>query len=181
MRSACERCGLPLPPDSTEAFVCSFECTFCRDCVVGDLAGVCPNCGGEFSARPRRGTGVSQAMQVQPVLPVRDVRAALSFYTARLGFEGVFVDQPQDPRYAALRRGGSEIHLQWHDAAEWVHVERAALRFLVQDVDRLLAELVARQALPEGAASRDTTWGTREFGIFDPDGNALHFYEALPA
>jgi len=37
-----------------EAFICSFECTFCRDCVDGELAGVCPNCGGELVRRPVR-------------------------------------------------------------------------------------------------------------------------------
>lgn len=54
MRPACERCGRVLPPDSTDAFVCSFECTWCRDCVEGPLAGACPNCGGELVRRPTR-------------------------------------------------------------------------------------------------------------------------------
>lgn len=180
MRPACERCGVALPPDSECAFVCSFECTFCAECVGGDLAGVCPNCGGEFSARPRRLADAAQTLQVQPVLPVRDVGAALAYYTAKLGFEGVFVDQPDDPRYAGLRRGGSEIHVQWHDAAEWFRIERSSLRFLVQDVDALIAELIERRALPADTAARETAWGTREFDIYDPDGNALHFYEDLP-
>jgi len=180
MRPACERCGVALPPDSSVAYVCSFECTFCAECVGGDMAGVCPNCGGEFASRPRRMSGAAQTLQVQPVLPVRDVRAALVFYTARLGFEGVFVDQPDEPRYAGLRRGGAELHLQWHDGAEWSHVERASIRFLVQELNALLAELVKRQAMPEGSEIRETAWGTREFGLYDPDGNAIHFYESLP-
>ena len=50
----CERCGTSLPIDSTEARICSFECTFCADCVEGALQGVCPNCGGGFERRPRR-------------------------------------------------------------------------------------------------------------------------------
>ncbi|HEX4492311.1 MAG TPA: DUF1272 domain-containing protein [Acidimicrobiia bacterium] len=54
MRSACEHCGAPLPPDATNAAICSFECTFCRDCADGVLAGVCPNCGGELVRRPAR-------------------------------------------------------------------------------------------------------------------------------
>jgi len=54
LRPNCECCNRDLPPDSTEAMICSFECTFCRDCVHGPLAGVCPNCGGELVARPRR-------------------------------------------------------------------------------------------------------------------------------
>ena len=54
LRPSCECCDKDLPPDSTQARICSFECTFCVSCVDGPLAGKCPNCGGEFVTRPRR-------------------------------------------------------------------------------------------------------------------------------
>ncbi len=54
LRPACENCNTPLPPDSTEAMICTFECTFCRSCVDTVLANVCPNCGGGFAPRPIR-------------------------------------------------------------------------------------------------------------------------------
>ena len=54
LRPTCEHCNRPLPPASTEASICSFECTFCRDCVERVLEGVCPNCGGGFVPRPVR-------------------------------------------------------------------------------------------------------------------------------
>jgi hypothetical protein len=54
LRPTCEHCNRALPPNSTEARICSFECTFCADCVSGLLGNVCPNCGGGFSARPIR-------------------------------------------------------------------------------------------------------------------------------
>ncbi|MEO8298651.1 MAG: DUF1272 domain-containing protein [Burkholderiales bacterium] len=54
MRPCCECCGVDLLPGSTEARICSFECTFCVSCAVGALGGKCPNCGGELVARPRR-------------------------------------------------------------------------------------------------------------------------------
>ena len=54
LRPDCERCGGDLPPDSAEARICSFECTFCAACVDGPLGGVCPNCGGGFERRPIR-------------------------------------------------------------------------------------------------------------------------------
>ncbi|MTH98028.1 DUF1272 domain-containing protein [Roseibium sp. RKSG952] len=54
MRPNCECCDKDLPPGSADAFICTFECTFCRDCVDNKLKGTCPNCGGAFSARPRR-------------------------------------------------------------------------------------------------------------------------------
>lgn len=53
LRPTCEHCNTALPPDSTEAMICSFECTFCRDCADA-LRNVCPNCGGGFAPRPIR-------------------------------------------------------------------------------------------------------------------------------
>jgi len=52
MRTACERCGADLAHDG-EAAICSYECTFCTPC-ASELERVCPNCGGELVARPRR-------------------------------------------------------------------------------------------------------------------------------
>jgi uncharacterized protein len=54
LRPNCECCDKDLPPDSIEARICSFECTFCEACAKSALAGKCPNCGGELLARPRR-------------------------------------------------------------------------------------------------------------------------------
>lgn len=54
LRPNCECCDKNLPPDSMEARICTFECTFCADCVAHVLNGVCPNCGGNFVPRPVR-------------------------------------------------------------------------------------------------------------------------------
>ena len=54
LRPNCECCNRDLPPESLEALICSFECTFCRACADTRLKGRCPNCGGELVARPRR-------------------------------------------------------------------------------------------------------------------------------
>ena len=54
LRPNCECCDKDLPPESREAMICTFECTFCADCVTDFLSGVCPNCGGEFVRRPVR-------------------------------------------------------------------------------------------------------------------------------
>lgn len=58
LRPGCECCDRDLPPDSTEARICTFECTFCADCADGVLRGACPNCGGELVRRPIRPTGL---------------------------------------------------------------------------------------------------------------------------
>ena len=54
LRPNCECCDRDLPPTSDEAMICTYECTFCRDCVANVLHDVCPNCGGNFAARPIR-------------------------------------------------------------------------------------------------------------------------------
>jgi uncharacterized protein len=54
LRPNCECCDCDLPPESTDALICTFECTFCRSCAETLLHGRCPNCGGELVKRPRR-------------------------------------------------------------------------------------------------------------------------------
>jgi len=54
LRPSCENCNRPLAPDSVDARICSFECTFCASCAEGVLGNVCPNCGGGFEQRPIR-------------------------------------------------------------------------------------------------------------------------------
>lgn len=54
LRPNCEYCDRDLPPNSTIARICSYECTFCADCVETKLDNVCPNCGGGFVPRPIR-------------------------------------------------------------------------------------------------------------------------------
>jgi len=54
LRPSCEHCDKSLPPESLEARICSYECTFCASCVDSLLSNVCPNCGGGFVPRPIR-------------------------------------------------------------------------------------------------------------------------------
>ncbi len=122
---------------------------------------------------------------VHPVLMARDVVASLQFYD-RLGFVTAFRDQPDAPRYAVIRRGLVELHLQWADPSQWAHAgDRPAYRFLVADVDALHAEWLAAGGLDPNssggpwASPARTPWGTREFHVRDPGGNVLQFYRPL--
>ncbi len=54
LRPGCECCNRDLPPESLDARICTFECTFCVECAEAKLNSVCPNCGGELIRRPRR-------------------------------------------------------------------------------------------------------------------------------
>ncbi len=75
LRPNCEYCDKPLPPDAGDARICTYECTFCADCVETLLDNVCPNCGGGFVPRPIRPRtehrpGVSLAKQPASTQPV---------------------------------------------------------------------------------------------------------------
>ena len=54
LRPNCEYCDVDLPPQSADARICTYECTFCASCVETKLHDVCPNCGGGFAPRPIR-------------------------------------------------------------------------------------------------------------------------------
>lgn len=74
LRPNCEGCNIDLPVNATNAFICTYECTFCKNCVEKILENVCPNCGGGFTPRPirpmtsrRKGVGLA----FQPASQVR--------------------------------------------------------------------------------------------------------------
>ncbi len=54
LKPNCECCDRDLPPDSTDARICTFECTFCAGCAETVFSGACPNCRGNFVSRPIR-------------------------------------------------------------------------------------------------------------------------------
>jgi hypothetical protein len=56
LRPTCEHCNKSLPPEAPDARICTYECTFCADCVDTVLYNVCPNCAGGFAPRPVRPT-----------------------------------------------------------------------------------------------------------------------------
>ena len=84
LRPNCELCDKDLPPRAADARICSYECTFCADCVETVLFNVCPNCGGGFAPRPirpatERRPGVGLAKQ-----PASTQRARLKWDRAEL-------------------------------------------------------------------------------------------------
>jgi hypothetical protein len=75
LRPNCECCDRDLPPQSLEAFICTFECTFCRNCAVTVLKGVCPNCEGELVRRPvRPEAGRAGGLAKYPASTIRKVK-----------------------------------------------------------------------------------------------------------
>ena len=54
MKSNCESCEVPVEPTSSDVYICSYECTWCRTCAEVKFELVCPNCGGNLVQRPTR-------------------------------------------------------------------------------------------------------------------------------
>jgi len=110
-----------------------------------------------------------------PIIAVRDSAKAEDYYCRVLGFQKMFAYPPNatkpDPRYLGVARDGVWLHLQSYKP------ERAGMTdaFLwVANVDLLHKELCARGAVVQ-LPPTDQTWGTREMGVRDPDGNVLVF------
>ncbi|WP_354191657.1 DUF1272 domain-containing protein [Arthrobacter sp. UYCu712] len=53
IRPNCECCNRDIAP-ADEAFICTFECTWCPSCVERFPNRACPNCGGNLQLRPTR-------------------------------------------------------------------------------------------------------------------------------
>lgn len=130
----------------------------------------------------------ARLLETHPIVGSRDLDRTISFYVERLGFELVFDDSQTPRNYIGMRRDAVELHFQFQYKSEMGTIR---LRFKVSDPDLLLADFRSRQAFTDSstlsaqqsavqvelsAPLRDTAWGTREFGFYDPDGNQLHFY-----
>ncbi len=72
LKPNCECCDRDLPPDTSAAMICTFECTFCRQCAQQRFQYVCPNCGGDLVERPVR---PSHLLEKYPASTERIVKA----------------------------------------------------------------------------------------------------------
>jgi hypothetical protein len=116
---------------------------------------------------------------VYPVLMSRNLGRTIQFYQ-ELGFSLLGMDDADDPRYARLSRDNVELHFQWHDAAEWEFPnDRPTYRFFVEDVDGLFDEFASKSDALDITPVFDSSWGTREFHLRDPDLNGLQFFRSL--
>ena len=116
-----------------------------------------------------------------PVLHVSSSVAAEEFYCKRLGFRLEFANRlvaaTPDPCYMGLSRDGVWLHVS---SLSGDGVSGGAVNLVVDDVDALHAEFVAKQ-VPIAVGPVDQTWGTREMYVKDTDGNSLRFQAPLKA
>jgi catechol 2,3-dioxygenase-like lactoylglutathione lyase family enzyme len=114
--------------------------------------------------------------ETHPILGTRDKQRAIEFYTRQLGFRLAFGDKAEPPNYARFRRDAVELHMQFQFEHEMGTIR---LRLLVEDPDALFKEYRQRGVECTPNSVHDTSWGTREFALYDLDRNALTFYRDL--
>jgi len=115
-------------------------------------------------------------LEINPVLPVGDIKKSISYYVDRLGFKFLFLDSEDNPGYAGVGRDKVILHLQWHDPAEFDNVEKLNLRFVIENIEQLFEEYSQKNVFHSKTNLQETSWGTKEFAFFDPDNNGLTFY-----
>jgi catechol 2,3-dioxygenase-like lactoylglutathione lyase family enzyme len=114
--------------------------------------------------------------ETHPILGTRDIQRAIEFYTQQLGFKLAFGDKADPPNYVGFRRDAVELHMQFQFEHEMGTIR---LRLLVENPDALFNEYRQRDVECTPNSVHDTTWGTREFALYDLDRNALTFYRDL--
>ena len=103
-----------------------------------------------------------------PVLPARDVKAAVAFYRDKLGFTQYF----DMGNYAGIGRGGAEFHL--YETQD----KPVIARINVEGIDALHAG-VPKDVMLADEPLETKPWGLRQFGVADPTGNRITFAQMM--
>ena len=117
-----------------------------------------------------------------PILIVRDMAEAMSFYTSVLDFRVAFAWPEERAIYAGLLRGADEMHIAL--ATQEGHYGHGSAIVLCDDVNSTFESFKARGLVaptragsPVHHAPVDQSWGTREVYIDDPSGDTLVFQQ----
>jgi catechol 2,3-dioxygenase-like lactoylglutathione lyase family enzyme len=117
-------------------------------------------------------TGKSTFLSATPVLASLDIERSIAFYTSKLGFTALHVEQGV---YGVVTRNNISLHFWACDDRRIA--EATSCRIRVTDIDALYAECRPHNIVHPNAPLEDKPWDSREFGILDPDGNLITFAE----
>ena len=123
---------------------------------------------------------MSNFIQVTPFITLRDLEAALTFFTEILGFRTLF----RSANYAYVHRETVGFRLLEETGKEAAPpgTRRFAYYIDVHDVDQLYGELKPKlDTLPKGDVYGpvDHEYGQRELLVLAPDGNLIAFGHAI--
>ncbi len=111
-----------------------------------------------------------------PVLPSSNIERDTTWYNEKTGFETLF----SNSMYAVLERENLSIHLQWHaDTADDPLPGGSVVRIEVNNIEPLFEEFIERGTVSREKFHSRTDWGTREFGFYDLNNNAIFIFEDL--
>lgn len=111
-------------------------------------------------------------LSATPILASLDIKNSVEFFVSRLGFTAVYVEQDV---YGIVTRGKVSVHF-WACSDRTI-AEATACRLQVNGIEQLFAHCLAQKIVHPNAPLTHKPWGTREFGVLDPDGNLVTFYE----
>ncbi|MEZ4942865.1 MAG: DinB family protein [Saprospiraceae bacterium] len=117
---------------------------------------------------------------MNPVLPSTDVARDIRWYTEKMGFQEFFSNTDHKLNridYAGLSRQGLCLHLQFQWPDDMARMNGSAIRIQVENIGPLFQEFVERGSVAPDVFRENTPWGTNEFGLYDPNRNAIFFYE----
>lgn len=116
----------------------------------------------------------TEFLHMNPVFASQDVKRDVAWYEENLGFKKTFDSGDEPLNYAGVGRGGLFLHMQYQFPKNmWV----SDLRIQVKNIEPLFHEYLEKSLVKENGLKWKTPWGTNEFGLFDPSGNRIHFYE----
>ncbi len=118
----------------------------------------------------------SNFRQIEPVLPSQDIKRDIAWYQQYTGFEPI----SYDTGYAVLKRDHLYIHLQWHaDTEDDPLLGGSVIKLFVKDIDAALEDFVERGTVQAQKLSKNTPWGTHEFGFYDLNNNAIFLVQDI--
>ena len=115
---------------------------------------------------------------VHPVIPVRDMTAMIAFYDDKLGFRKAFDDAAKSGdaiSYAGVHRGGLCLHFQTVTPGDDPTMPQIRIR--VENIEPLYEEYKAKGVIHPGGQLELKPWGSKDFGLYDPENTALVFFE----
>jgi uncharacterized glyoxalase superfamily protein PhnB len=119
-------------------------------------------------------TPPSRLVSVTPVLASRDIHRSIEFFCSRLGFTALHAEQGT---YGVVSRDGVSIHFT--ACMEGRRADHSVIRIRVVGVDDLYDHCLESGIVDPDAPRQEQPWGSREFGVIDPDGNRITFAQWL--
>lgn len=115
-------------------------------------------------------------LQIEPVLPSKDIERDIKWYKEHIGFDVV----SKDDMYAVLKREHLYIHLQWHaDTENDPLLGGSVIKLFVKNIQPIFEEFVKRKTVSKDKLRLNTPWNTHEFGFYDLNKNAIFIVEDI--